>query len=134
MIKIKSINGSPENEPPEIRFGSHFDGEFFNFFETQEESDAYFASLPVPEKVEEPIIVAAWQLRLQLTKMGLNTFVDDIINTMVDPELQMKVRVVWEYGNTIKSDSPLIEMMRHEMQLSNDEVREIFSHANNIEL
>ena len=85
-------------------------------------------------EIEQPIIVAAWQLRLQLTKMGLNTFVDDIINTMVDPELQMKVRVVWEYGNTIKSDSPLIEMMRHEMQLSKEEVREIFTIANNIEL
>ena len=132
-IPITEINSNPELAPKK-HFGTFVKDSDFLFFESVEERELFMASLPVPEKVEEPIIVAAWQLRLQLTKMGLNTFVDDIINTMVDPELQMKVRVVWEYGNTIKSDSPLIEMMRHEMQLSKEEVREIFTIANNIEL
>jgi hypothetical protein len=134
MIKIKSINGVPETAPPEIRFGSFFDGTHFNFFQTQEEADKYFASLPVPESVEEPIIVAAWQLRLYLAEMGLKPQIDAIIDTLVDPLIKLRVQTVWEYGNTINSDSPLIKMLAHEMGLSKEEVKEIFTNANQIEL
>jgi hypothetical protein len=132
MIKVKHTNGIPEYTPP--NFGSYFDGEFFNFFETQEEADKYFASLPVPEKVEEPIIVAAWQLRLYLAEMGLKPQIEAIIDTLVDPLIKLRVQTVWEYGNTINSDSPLIKMLAHEMGLSKEEVKEIFKNANQIEL
>ena len=132
MIKVAHNNGSPLSIP-KPNFGSHFDGEFFHFFETQEESDAYFASLPVPEKVEEPIIVAAWQLRLQLTEMGLKDQVEMAIYALPEPD-RTRALTVWEYGNTIKQYSPLIDMIANELGLTEKEVTDIFEAANNIEL
>jgi hypothetical protein len=134
MIVIEKINGSPATEPPVKRVGAYSDENNFYFFENYEEMKAFMEALPVPEKVEEPIIVAAWQLRLYLAEMGLKPQIDAIIDTLVDPLVKLRVQTVWEYGNTINSESPLIKMLAHEMGLSKEEVKEIFKNANNIEL
>jgi hypothetical protein len=129
MIKVKNITEAPNNY-----YSMHFDGEDYIYFETKEEAENFYASLPVPEKVEEPIIVAAWQLRLYLAEIGLKPQIEAIIDTLVDPLIKLRVQTVWEYGNTINSESPLIKMLAHEMGLSKEEVKEIFKNANNIEL
>lgn len=45
MIKVLSINGVPETTPEKF-FGSHFDGDYFYFFESEEDRISFFASLP----------------------------------------------------------------------------------------
>jgi len=49
MIKVLSINGVPETTPEKI-FGSHFDGEFFYFFESEEEKADFYASIKTWDK------------------------------------------------------------------------------------
>ena len=44
MIKVLSINGVPEITPDKL-FGSHFDGEHFYFFESEEEKTIFYASI-----------------------------------------------------------------------------------------
>lgn len=44
MIKVLSINGVPETTPDKF-FGSHFDGEYFYFFESEEEKTDFYAAL-----------------------------------------------------------------------------------------
>ena len=44
MIKVLSINGVPETTPSNF-FGSHFDGEHFYFFESEEEKISFHASI-----------------------------------------------------------------------------------------
>ena len=129
MIKVNNITEAPNNY-----YAMHFDGEFYIFFESKEERELFMASFPVPEKVEEPIIVALWQLRLYLAEIGMKPQIEAIIDTLVDPLVKLRVLSVWEYGNTINSESPLIKMLAHEMGLSKEEVKEIFTNANNIEL
>jgi hypothetical protein len=46
MIKVESINGSPSATPTEF-VSSHFDGEYFYFFESEQEQIDFFAALPV---------------------------------------------------------------------------------------
>jgi len=45
MIKVEAINGAPSITPTEF-IGSHFDGEYFYFFESEEDKDTFYASLP----------------------------------------------------------------------------------------
>jgi hypothetical protein len=87
---------------------------------------------PDPEPViPQTIIVAAWQLRLQLTEMGLKDQVETAIYALPEPD-RTRALTVWEYGNTIKQDSPLIDMISKELKLTEKEVTDIFQAANNI--
>jgi len=49
MIKVLSINGVPETTPDKL-FGSHFDGEHFYFFESEEEKTSFYASIKTWDK------------------------------------------------------------------------------------
>ena len=49
MITTANINGSPQ-ENPGTKFGSHFDGDHFYFFESKEEADEYYAAFPSQEQ------------------------------------------------------------------------------------
>jgi len=44
MIKVEAINGAPSQTPIEFT-GSHFDGEYFYFFESEAEKDTFYNSL-----------------------------------------------------------------------------------------
>ncbi len=52
MIEVNNINGSPEYIP-NTKFGSLFTGEKFIFFESNEERENYFNSIPVVWDKEE---------------------------------------------------------------------------------
>lgn len=54
MIKALSINGVPETTPEKF-FGSHFDGDYFYFFESEEDRISFFASLPSAWSKEDHI-------------------------------------------------------------------------------
>ncbi len=45
MIKVEAINGEPSVTPREF-IGSHFDGHYFYFFESEQERIDFFADLP----------------------------------------------------------------------------------------
>lgn len=45
MIRVNNLNGSPEAVPTEFT-SSHFDGDYFYFFESEEDRISFFASLP----------------------------------------------------------------------------------------
>lgn len=45
MITIEAINGSPESIPAK-HFGSTFDGVSFHFFESEQEKQNFYTSLP----------------------------------------------------------------------------------------
>ena len=49
MIKVEAINGAPSQTPIEFT-GSHFDGEYFYFFESEAEKDTFYNSLNVWNK------------------------------------------------------------------------------------
>jgi hypothetical protein len=98
--------------------------------------------VPKPFIEPEPVIeVQAWQLWIVLDEMALPDstttlleFVDSMIDTMVDPVLKRRAKIARENVNTIRTDSPFIQLMAHDMHLSKEEVNQIFEAANNIEL
>ena len=45
MIRVNNINGTPEVTPTEF-ISSHFDGQYFYFFESEQERIDFFAALP----------------------------------------------------------------------------------------
>lgn len=58
MIIIKAIDGKNGSKKPEsiptTKWGSHFDGTNFYFFESKSEADNFYASQPVQEQVPLP--------------------------------------------------------------------------------
>lgn len=52
MIKVLSVDGIPEYLPKNTLGNSHFDGDFFYFFESIKEKDKFYLELPEPAQEE----------------------------------------------------------------------------------
>jgi hypothetical protein len=59
MIIIKAIfkdNGFSPKEIPDTKFGSHFDGEKYYFFESEQERKAFYDELIKNQPIEDEIV------------------------------------------------------------------------------
>lgn len=129
MIKIKAINGSPETPLPQERFGSYFDGEFFNVFETQAEADVFYAEQPAPVIIEIDE-VAAWRVRAALRNMGVDI---PTLLANVKAMISVKQSIVLDEalnGNTIDKFHPLTDLV---CQIANIDKNELWETAKNID-
>ena len=129
MIKVTHTNGIPEYTPP--NFGSHFDGEFFNFFESVEERESFMAALPPPEPA--PIEVETYKLRIALSELGHKTAVYEEINKLDEPYKTRAFEGI-EYSNTITSGSMTVELLRDKLGMTKEQMYGVFEYARAIVL
>jgi len=129
-IPISDINNNP-SLVPKPNFGTYVEGDNYNFFETQEEADSFYANLSVPEEVIE---VMAWQLWIYLDEIGLLGNIDTFIQNIEDPVLKNRAIKAREYVVTIKTDSPFIQLVAQEMNITKEQMKNIFLTAKEIEL
>lgn len=73
MITVKAINGSPESIPVK-HFGSTFDGSNFRFFESEQEKQNFYASLP-QKQPQDP-------KKLDISNADIDTLTPDQINKL----------------------------------------------------
>jgi len=83
---------------------------------------------PVPEASRE---VANWRIVAILTLMGLNDDVSNMINSFPEPDRTI-ARMGYEKGNTIDRLSPIVSAIQQSLSLTNQQVDEIFTQAENI--
>lgn len=88
MLVINNINGSPETYPS-LGFGSHFDGTYFIFFESQQEAERYWGSLNSWSKesysqqvndAHTALYISLWQARDYKYESEINLYADLIVD------------------------------------------------------
>ncbi len=83
------------------------------------------AAFPVPN------IVEMWRLRAVLTAQGLADAVGAIIAALPEPQRTV-VSTAWQYGNTVARTSPTVTALAGALQLTPEQVAEIFIAADAI--
>jgi hypothetical protein len=100
-----------------------------------------WANIEAVSYTEEPEAVAPvvpdqvtlWQLRAVLAIMGLEGTVTGVIQDMIDgPEKKAAWRA-WEYANNIKRFSPTVSGIKAILQLTDEQVDQIFIQAEQID-
>ena len=88
---------------------------------------------PEPVAPVVPEQVTLWQLRAVLAIMGLEDTVTSVIQGMADgPEKKAAWRA-WEYANNIKRYSPTVEGIKAILQLTDEQLDQIFIQADLID-
>ena len=93
---------------------------------TQEELDTY-------NKVECPAEVALWKIRVILKVMQLEDVVANALENLEEPT-KTAALYIWSYGTAIDRDSQTIAFLQSVLQLTNEQVDEIFIQANALKL
>jgi len=98
---------------------------------TRWRADVQRKNWPVAPPV--PLEVYAWRLRIVVKNAGLKEAVDNLIDQL--PSEQKAVALeAWNYGVTIRRDSPLISHIADALELTEEEVDGYFIAANAIEI
>lgn len=93
---------------------------------TQEELDEY-------NKVDCPSEVALWKVRVILKVMQLEDVVANALENLEEPT-KTAALYIWSYGTAIDRDSQTIAFLQNILQLTNEQVDEIFIQANALKL
>jgi hypothetical protein len=81
-----------------------------------------------PEQARE---VANWRIVAILTLMGLDDDVNNMIDSFQEPDRTI-AKMGYQRGNTIDRTSPIVFAIQQALNLTNQQVDEIFSQAENI--
>lgn len=132
MIKIKCINGVPEQEIPNNILGIKCDGHFYSCFETEQEVNEYENSIPKTTeiKVRE---VSNWKLKAILDSMGLIGNVTTALNSLEEPTKTI-ANYAWEYADVINQYSPTTQLIKEACNLTDEQVEAIFTNAEKINI
>jgi hypothetical protein len=96
---------------------------------TQEEYDAAYESEIWARK---PKVVTARQARLALLHKGLLANVQSAIESLEEP-LKSQAKIEWEYSIEIQRFSPIVEAVGTALNLTSQEIDELFETAANID-
>lgn len=93
---------------------------------------AYTEELPVvlPQVPEQ---VTLWQIRTVLDVMGLEATVTAVIQGMPEGPEKKAAWKAWEYANNIKRTSPTVEGLKAILQLTDEQLDQIFIQADSID-
>lgn len=88
----------------------------------------YIAPYVEPEPVSEPVpqVIAMRQARLQLLEVEL---LDDVEAFVA---LDRKSQIEWEYANEVYRQSPLIELVKEAMSLTDKQIDDMFLSASKL--
>ena len=103
---------------------------------------AKFDVFPNPTKIEELIIeeivevpqeVALWKIRAVLKSMGLEEQIEQSFELLEEPN-KTGAKYIWEYGTSIERQSKTVLFIQQVLQMTEEQVDNIFINANNITL
>lgn len=88
---------------------------------------------PEPVAPVVPEQVTLWQIRTVLDVMGLEATVTAVIQGMPDGPEKKAAWKAWEYANNIKRTSPTVEGLKAILQLTDEQLDQIFIQADQID-
>lgn len=83
------------------------------------------------EDIEVPQDVSLWKIRAVLKSMGLEEQIENYFELLEEPN-KTGAKYIWEYGTSIERQSQTVLFLQQVLQMTNEQVNEIFITANNI--
>lgn len=106
----------------------YFNFETRTFYEGATQQEIEIATKPiVPDEVQ------LWRVRTVLKLMNLETTVATALNSLEEPT-KTGALYIWDYGTTIERNSQTVLFLQSVLEMTNEQVDEIFIQANNIQL
>lgn len=111
-------------------------------FQVCEWKKAKFDVFPNPTKIEEMIAeeiieipqeVALWKIRAIIKSMGLEEQIEQSFELLEEPN-KTGAKYIWEYGTAIERYSQTVLFLQQVLQMTDEQVNNIFINANNIQL
>lgn len=104
---------------------------------TREAVLAWIAAGNIPEPYQPPptpaiTSVSMRRARLALLQAGLLDSVDLTIEAIVDPIEKKSAQIEWEYAQTVNRDSPLITQIATGLNITEQEMDDLFNLANTL--
>lgn len=85
------------------------------------------------EIIQVPNEVALWKLRFILAQIGLENLVVDAMDKLPEPQ-KTAATYIWNYGNTIDRYSSTILFIQSVLQLTDEQVNNIYIQSNSLTL
>lgn len=83
--------------------------------------------------IEVPLEVPLWRIRTVLKLMGLEETVKIALDNLEEP-IRTAGLNIWEYGVTIERNSPTVALIKIVLEMTDEEIDNIFISANNIQV
>lgn len=84
-------------------------------------------------KADVPQEVQLWRIRTVLKLMSLETTIETALNGLEEPT-KTGALYIWNFGTTIERHSQTVLMLQSVLQMTDEQVDEMFITANNIQL
>ncbi|WP_264522126.1 hypothetical protein [Flavobacterium sp. N1994] len=107
-------------------------GEFSNPYYSISKKE-FYEGVAVIEVVPVPVEVALWRIRTILKLNDKETIIEDALNSLEDP-IKTAALNIWQFGTTIERQSQTVGLLQNILQMTNDQVDEIFIQAQGIDL
>jgi hypothetical protein len=104
----------------------NFDTKEFYEGATPQELAEYIKSV-VPQEVQ------LWRIRTILKSMRYEDSIETVLNNLEEPT-KTAALCIWNYGSTVERNSQTVAMLKTALQLTDEQVDEMFIEANNIKL
>ena len=114
--------------PTEFLLKGYFDFKNQIYYEaaTTQELAEYKKSL-VPQEVQ------LWRIRTILKSMRYEDSIETVLNNLEEPT-KTAALCIWNYGSTVERNSQTVAMLKTALQLTDEQVDDMFIEANNIKL
>ncbi|WP_264521217.1 hypothetical protein [Flavobacterium sp. N1994] len=107
-------------------------GDFNNPYYSTSKKE-FYEGIPVIEVVPVPVEVALWRIRTILKLNDKESIIEDTLNSFEDP-IKTAALNIWQFGTTIERQSQTVFLLQSILEMTNEQVDEIFIQANNIQL
>jgi hypothetical protein len=85
------------------------------------------------KKQSVPQEVQLWRIRTILKSMRYEDSIETVLNNLEEPT-KTAALCIWNYGSTVERNSQTVAMLKTALQLTDEQVDEMFIEANNIKL
>lgn len=83
--------------------------------------------------IEVPKEVQLWRIRTVLKLMGLENTIETALNNLEEPTKTAGL-YIWNFGTTVERYSQTVLMLQMVLQMTDEQVNQMFLQANNIQL
>ncbi|RAZ38047.1 hypothetical protein [Campylobacter hyointestinalis] len=98
------------------------------------ETKEFYKLEPEELVIQEPKIdkITLRQTKLILNQMGLLSQVETYINSIENEQLKATAKIEWEYANNVERNNPLITTLQTGLNLSDEQVDNMFEQASKL--
>jgi len=130
MTKYKLTNGQTSIDFPSMEAVAQFKSANPDWANIEA---VVYTEEPEPVAPVVPEQVTLWQIRTVLDVMGLESTVTAVIQGMPDGPEKKAAWKAWEYANNIRRFSPTVEGLKAILQLTDEQLDQIFIQADQID-